>query len=76
MFKFNSLYFFISFCIGLFLVYIITPYPEVIYTFPTPDNLDIIYNNYNKSCYKYNATEVECNENTIKTPIYKNKKLF
>ena len=75
MFKFNSLCFFISFSIGLFLVYVITPYPEVIFTFPTPENQDTIYNN-NDSCYKYKATEVDCNENTKKTPIYKNKKLF
>ena len=76
MFKFNHLYFIVSFCIGIFIVYGITPYPDVIYTFPTPDNLEPIYNNKNGSCFKYKATEVQCYSNTKKTPIYKNKKYF
>tara|TARA_B100001094_G_C18033323_1_gene721261 strand:+ start:507 stop:722 length:216 start_codon:yes stop_codon:yes gene_type:complete len=71
------MYFFISFCIGIFLVYVITPFPDIVFTFPTPDNVDdTIYNNSNGSCYKYKATQVQCDSNTIKTPIYKNKKLF
>ena len=72
--KFNSLYFCVSFCIFIFIVYIITPYPEVIYMFPTPDNSDIIYNNTNGSCYKYNPIEVKCDSNSKKTPLLKNKK--
>lgn len=77
MFKINSIYFILSFCIGIFLVYVITPFPEVIYTFPTPDNVDdTIYNNKNGSCYKYKAKEVQCDANTKNTPIYKNKKYF
>ena len=77
MFKFNSMYFLISFCIGIFLVYVITPFPDIIFTFPTPDNVDdTIYNNSNGTCYKYKATQVECDMNTINTPLYKNKKLF
>lgn len=75
MIKFNSIYFIISFCVGLFFVYILTPYPEIIYTFPTPDNQDTIYNNKNGTCYKYKASEVECDKNSKNTPIYKNKKI-
>lgn len=78
MFKLNNFYFIISFCIGIFIVYVITPFPEIVYTFPTPDNVnDTIYNsNKNGSCYKFKATEVACDKNTKKTPIYKNKKIY
>ena len=56
----------------------LTPFPEIVYTFPTPDNVnDTIYNsNKNGSCYKFKATEVACDKNTKKTPIYKNKKIY
>ena len=33
-------YFLISLCIGLFLTYISTPPPQIIYKYPTPDNSD------------------------------------
>ena len=36
----NPLSFFIAFCIGIFVVYISTPEPKVIYKYPTPDNVD------------------------------------
>ena len=77
MFKFNSVYFIISFFIGIFIVYVATPYPEVIFTFPTPDNVDsIVYNSNGGTCFKYKAKEVQCDANSKKTPIYKNKKSF
>ena len=72
--KFNSIFFFISFSISIFIVYVITPYPDIITIFPTPDNSDVIYNNTNGTCYKYNTIEVECDENTKNTPILQNKK--
>ena len=63
----NPLSFFIAFCIGIFVVYISTPEPKVIYKYPTPDNVDKnIYKDQSDTCYKYEATEVKCEGNAIK----------
>ena len=59
------LYFFISFCVGMFLVYISTPKPRIIIKYPTPQNAGkIIYKDNSGVCYKYLAKEVKCPRNT------------
>ncbi len=57
-------YFFISFFIGLFFVYISTPTPEVIIKYPTPDKADkTIFEDDAENCYKFTANEVSCPTN-------------
>ena len=57
----NPYYFMISLCIGFFFVYILTPTPDIILKYPTPDNAgSIIYKDKADVCYKYKAKEVDC----------------
>jgi len=57
----RPLYFFIAFAIGLFLVYIFSPAPNVVVKFPSPYNAgNIIYKDKHDSCYKYEAESVSC----------------
>ena len=59
--KINIKAFIISFSIGMLIVYLVTPYPKVVFRYPTPDNLDkITYTDNNKQCYKFNAIAVKC----------------
>ena len=48
--------FIISLTIGLFMVYITNPNKEVVYVYPTPDNVEnIIYKDKSSTCWKYKA---------------------
>jgi hypothetical protein len=58
--KINFIYFTISFCVGIFLVYIQTPKKTIVYKFPSPDNSDLVYKDKSESCYKYHSNEIEC----------------
>ena len=59
--RIRPIYFFVSFAIGLLLVYFVQPSPKVVVKFPTPYNAGhVTYNDSNDSCYKFNATEVAC----------------
>ena len=57
----RPLYFFISFAIGLLLVYVFHPAPTVVVKFPSPYNAGkITYEDKHDSCYKYTANKVAC----------------
>jgi hypothetical protein len=59
--KINLFYFIISFCIGIILVNIIKPKPEIIMKFPTKYNIDsTVYEDKSGNCFKYTAEEKEC----------------
>ena len=59
--KINPIIFFISLCIGLFICYITSPEPKIIYKYPTPDNSHLTtYIDDASNCYKYKATKVDC----------------
>lgn len=54
-------YFFIAFSIGIFMVYISEPIPDIIIKYPTPENVNkIIYQDSADICYKYDKKEVSC----------------
>lgn len=58
--------FIISLAIGLFMVYVTNPNKEVVYVYPTPDNVEnIAYKDKSSTCWKYKAKEVPCNKNTL-----------
>lgn len=53
--------FLIAFSICIVIVYFAQPEPTVVYRFPNPDNAGkLTYQDGNKNCYKYEATEVKC----------------
>jgi len=57
----DPLAFFISLCVGIFVVYISVPEPKIIIKYPTPDNIHKnIYKDDSGTCYKYNKKEVDC----------------
>ena len=57
----NSITFVITFVISIVVVYFIHPEPTIIYRFPNPDNAGkLTYQNKDKNCYKYKASEVKC----------------
>lgn len=59
--KLRPLYFLLAFGIGLLFCYMTNPKPQVVVKFPSPYNAgQVIYKDSNESCYKYNASKVEC----------------
>lgn len=53
--------FIISLAVGLFFVYITNPEPEIIYIYPTPDNVNKIqYQDKANNCYDFVQKEVSC----------------
>lgn len=57
----NPIVFIIAFAISMLVVYFMHPEPTVIYKFPNPKDTDkYTYQDENKNCYKYKATEVKC----------------
>lgn len=57
----NLYYFFGSFIIGMFFVYILAPQPQVIMKFPTPYNAGkVMYKDKNDTCYMFKAEKDEC----------------
>lgn len=56
--------FIVSLAIGIFMVYITNPPQDVIYVYPTPDNVNKIqYKDKQNSCFEYKATEIACPKN-------------
>lgn len=63
-------FFMISFCIGMFFTYILTPTPEIIIKFPNPTNIDKIqYKDSTDTCYVYESKEVPCTDSAVENPI-------
>jgi len=50
-----------SLAFGIFLVYISNPKPDVIYVYPTPDNVSKLqYRDKGGICFGFHAKEVSC----------------
>lgn len=59
-----------SFCIGLLIVALIEPRPEVIVRWPTPKNTGLVtYLDRASNCYQYSHEEVGCDDKEKKIPI-------
>ena len=57
----NVFYFVLAFAIGMCIVYITTPPPQVILKFPSPYNAgNVVYSDRADNCYKYKAEDVSC----------------
>ena len=71
MLNISPFYFFLSFAIGLLVVYVITPPPEIVLKFPSPYNAgSIIYKDQTDTCYKYTADKVKCTAKAKPQPIH------
>ena len=66
---FDPFWFIISLAIGLFLVYLSSPSPDIIYQYPTPSNINTIYADDANNCYKYNSQEVACPKDKDKIKV-------
>ena len=63
-------FFMISFCIGMFFTYVLTPTPEVIIKFPTPTNIGKVqYKDSTDTCYVYESKEVSCTDDAVENHI-------
>ena len=67
-------YLILSFCIGIFFVYVTAPPKKLVNKFPGPDNEDLIFTDQNDSCYKYEAEAVECDEKSKPQPVIEDYK--
>lgn len=57
----NIKYFIISLSIGLLYVYLLEENKQIIYIYPTPDNIDTYhYKDKSDNCFSYDLEEVEC----------------
>jgi len=53
--------FIISLAVGIFLVYIGNPRPDIIYVYPNPDNLHKMqYKDKSGACFGFEAEQVSC----------------
>ena len=53
--------FLISLTIGLFIVYLVSDTPSVIYVYPTPNNVDQLqFKDKANNCYEFKSEEVQC----------------
>ena len=53
--------FILSLAVGLFFVYISAPKSNVIYVYPTPDNINKIqYKDKGGTCHQFSTVEVAC----------------
>ena len=53
--------FIISLAIGIFIAYITAPTSQIIYVYPTPENIDQIqYRDDGGTCFGFTANEIEC----------------
>ena len=61
----------ISLSIGLFFSYVIKPNTNIIYVYPTPENIEKIqYKDKGDNCFGFISEEVECPSNQAKIRRY------
>ena len=54
----------------MFLAYISTPIPDIIYKYPTPENSNTtIYSDNANNCYKYQSNKTDCPKDDKKISI-------
>ncbi len=69
-FKFNIPVFILAFICGILYVLIVNPEVKSVIKYPTPYNVHKnIYRGLSDECYKFEAKEVKCTNNTLAQPI-------
>jgi len=67
---FDVFWFIIAFGIGMFLAYVTTPSPQIIYKYPTPENSNTtVYLDNANNCYKYKPNKMDCPSDEKKISI-------
>jgi len=66
----NPYIFLISFFIGIFIVYITMPKPEIILQYPRPDNEHLVYQDDAEMCYKMKGQKIDCPKDIKKIEPY------
>jgi hypothetical protein len=57
--------------LGMFMVYVLKPSPNIVYKYPTLDNAGkVVYQDRNGVCFKYHADTVDCNKNEDRITVY------
>ena len=51
--KINPFVFFVSLFVGLLITYVTTPTPDIVYQYPTPENLSQTYIDDANVCFQY-----------------------
>lgn len=65
--RIKPLYFFLSLAIGLFVVYVFTPPPQLVVKFPSPYNAgNVIYHDDADTCFVYKADKTACPQDKSK----------
>lgn len=61
----------ISLALGLFFSYVIKPQTEIIYVYPTPENInELQYKDKSDTCFGFKSNEVKCPSNLAKIRHY------
>lgn len=61
----NPVIFLVSFCVGVYFCYAMSPQPTVVIKKPTPANsFETIYRDDEGTCYRYNTSSTECKDAT------------
>lgn len=59
--KIHPFYFFVAFAIGMLVVYLTKPKPNIIVKFPSPQNVDnVVYKGEDDTCFKFIASKEQC----------------
>ena len=63
--------FIISLTIGIFYTYLTAPRPNIVFVYPTPENIDDIqYRDEGGTCFRFKANEVSCPSDETKIRRY------
>ena len=61
--KINPFVFFVSLFVGLLITYVTTPTPDIVYQYPTPENLSQTYIDDANTCFQYKKKKITCPKN-------------
>jgi hypothetical protein len=72
--KINIIYLIAAFSVGIGYIYIVTPPPQVVMKFPSPNNTkSLVYTDASNNCYKYEHEHVDCKHGNVKhQPVLEN----
>ena len=63
--------FIVSLCVGILMVYITAPKQDIVFVYPTPDNISKVqYKDNSDTCYEYKQNEIECPSDTSNIENY------
>ena len=61
--------FFVSFAVGMALVYISPMEYKTVFVYPTPSNVDTLqYKDATGQCFQFTSTEVDCKGGSVQIP--------